>query len=273
MLETITVGRTQVQIEGPSLPPGAQAPCLVLLHGWPDTQALWDGTVASLAPHYRCARFTWPGFGPGDDARPPSLDEQVALLRAVVLAVGGGRPVGLVLHDWGCFFGYHFAQRHPELVARVVGIDVGDAGSRAHRAALKPRQMAMVAGYQVWLALAWRLGGSLGDRMARWMARTMRVPTPQAEIRAAAGYPYWLAWTGAYRAARPFVPKVPMFYLWGKRKPFMFQSRAWCDALAARPGSRVQGLPAGHWVMLDAAPAFHAALLDWLRATDPKQQR
>jgi len=30
----------------------------------------------------------------------------------------------------------------------------------------------------------------------------------------------------------------------------------------------VHGLPAGHWVMLDAAPAFHAALVDWLPASD-----
>ena len=266
--QTITVQRTEVQIDGPAGPRAVPVPCIVLLHGWPDTLALWDATVACLAPHYRCARFTWPGFGPGDEARRPSLADQVALLHGVVLAVGGGQPVTLLLHDWGCFFGYQFAMQHPDLVARVVGVDVGDAGSPAHRAALTSRQLLMVAGYQLWLAVAWRLGGALGDRMARWMARAMQVPTPQAQIRAAAGYPYWLTWTGAYRAARPFVPTVPMLYVYGQRKPVMFQSRAWCDALAGRPGSRVHGLPAGHWVMLDAAPAFHAALVDWLQASD-----
>ena len=274
--QTLTVGRTEVRIEGPSGPPGAQPPCIVLLHGWPDTAVLWDATVALLAPHYRCARFTWPGFGRDDEARAYSLDELVSLLHQVVLAVGGGRPVTLLLHDWGCFFGYHFARQHPELVARVVGIDIGDAGSRAHRAAMKPKQMAMVAGYQLWLAAAWKLsgtlggtlGGALGDRMARWMARALRVPTPQGEIRAKAGYPYWLTWTGRYRAARPFAPTVPTFFAYGKRKPFMFHSPAWCDDLATRPGCRVEGLRAGHWVMLDAAPAFHAALLAWLSATD-----
>ena len=292
MRQTISVNGTEVQIDGPDGPRAASAPCIVLLHGWPDTLALWDATVAHLAPHYRCARFTWPGFGPGDQPRPPSLANLVALLHQVVLAVGGGQPVTLLLHDWGCLFGYQFALQHPQLVARVVGVDVGDAGSTAHRAALKPRQMLMVAGYQLWLAIAWRLGrllgsrpenspgrspgrrpdsrpgSNLGDRMARWMARAMRVPTPQAQVRAAAGYPYWLTWTGAYRTARPFVPRVPMLYVYGKRKPFMFQSRAWCDALAQRPGSQVLGLAAGHWVMLDAAPAFHAALVDWLQATD-----
>lgn len=91
----------------------------------------------------------------------------------------------------------------------------------------------------------------------------MWMPTPQAQIRAAAGYPYWLTWTGAYRGAKPFDPAVPMLSVYSKRKPFMFQSRAWCDALALRPGSRVQGLEAGHRVMLDPAPTFHAALADW----------
>jgi pimeloyl-ACP methyl ester carboxylesterase len=44
----------------------------------------------------------------------------------------------------------------------------------------------------------------------------------------------------------------------------MFHSRAWTVALAARPGCRVVEMKTGHWVMLDAPQAFHAAVLDWL---------
>jgi len=62
-----------------------------------------------------------------------------------------------------------------------------------------------------------------------------------------------------------------MLYLYGQRKPFMFHSPAWIDALARRPGSRVVGLRTGHWVMLDQPQEFIAAVSDWLDATATTQ--
>jgi cis-3-alkyl-4-acyloxetan-2-one decarboxylase len=190
----------------------------------------------------------------------------------VVRLADGGRPVTLLLHDWGCLFGYHFMRRHPELVSRVIGVDIGDAGSRAHQQELPLKAKLGIVGYQLWLALAWRIGGAPGDRMARRMARKMRVPAPPDQIRSQMGYPYWITWTGmygSYRAARPFrldEPALPMCFIYGQRKPFLFQSRAWMEALAARPGCRVVPMKTGHWVMLDAPQDFQAAVLDWLAA-------
>jgi pimeloyl-ACP methyl ester carboxylesterase len=234
---------------------------------------VWDGTVAALAERWRCVRFTLPGFDAADAPRAHTLAEITELVHQVVRHVGGGAPVTLVLHDWGCLYGYHFANQHPELVARIAGVDIGDAGSRAMRNALSAKGKAMVVFYQLWLALAWRLlplSRRLADGMARWMARLMHVRTAQAEIRAAMGYPYWITWTGTYgshRAARTLQPRWPVFFAYGERKPMMFHSPGWAAALASQPGCRVQGFRAGHWVMLDAKEAFHAALRDWLEAT------
>lgn len=277
MTQHLTIAGLDVLIDGPDASDGpdgdaAHAPCVVMLHGWPDTAALWQNTVAALSPHYRCVRFTWPGFAPGDVARLYSLDELTQSLHAVVQQVNGGRPVTLLVHDWGCLFGYHYATQQPQNVARVAGLDIGDAGSRAHAASLSLKQKFMAVGYQLWLALAWKLGGALsqalGDRMARSMAKAMRVPLAPQAIHAAMCYPYWLAWTGGFRAVRAFKPKVPMFFAYGERKPFMFHSVAWRDALAAMPDNQVHGYRAGHWLMLDVAPLFHADLLAWLRRTD-----
>ncbi len=33
---------------------------LVMLHGWPDTLALWNDTVQALSDTYQCVRFTLP---------------------------------------------------------------------------------------------------------------------------------------------------------------------------------------------------------------------
>lgn len=234
---------------------------VVMIHGWPDTHRLWDGAVAALKDRYRCVRFTLPGF---DRPGVYSLDE---LLAAVEGVVSGGR-VTLLLHDWGCFLGYQFASRHPERVERVVGVDIGDAGSRAHMAEVGVRGKAMLLAYQLWLALAWRVNS---DAMARGMARLLRCPTDPHSVRAHMGYLYavrWLGVAGGFKGLRVFDPACPMLYVYGERKPIMFHSRPWAERLAARPGSKVVALPTGHWLMITARERFNDAVRTWLAETD-----
>jgi pimeloyl-ACP methyl ester carboxylesterase len=249
---------------------GDGAHSVVMIHGWPDTLRLWDGTVQALKPHYRCVRFTLPGFDRARSRRAFSLDEVVATIHRIVSDHCAGQRVTLLVHDWGCLYGYQFALRHPEQVERIVGVDIGDAGSAAHQAELGLKAKLSVLAYQLWLATAWRLGGTLGDRMARGIARALRCPVDAQQIDAAMGYPYAVQWfgvRGGFGKVRPFDPQVPMQYLYGQRKPFMFHSRAWADALQQRPGSRVLGLRAGHWVMVDQPQRFHDELLRWLAET------
>lgn len=241
---------------------------LLLVHGWPDTWRLWDAQVAALKPRWRCLRFTLPGFAAGSARRAAPLAEIVELLRRIVERAGAG-PVTLIVHDWGALFGYRFALRYPALVSRLVGIDVGDAGSREHRAELTIRHKAMIAAYQLWLVAAWRIGGSIGDRMSRRMARWLHAPGDPATIHAGMAYPYDIAWTGShggYRGAPPLQPVMPMLYVYGERKPFAFHSRAWAERTASRPGNRVVGLRTGHWVMR-RAELLNPVLIDWLERT------
>jgi pimeloyl-ACP methyl ester carboxylesterase len=51
----------------------------------------------------------------------------VHYLIAEVERVGGGRPVHMLAHDWGCLFSVLMAERRPELVARMAMLDVGGA--------------------------------------------------------------------------------------------------------------------------------------------------
>lgn len=269
--------RRAVPAETPS--PAATVPAhaapgftLVLVHGWPDTPRLWDAQVAAFEPQHRCVRFALPGFETPIErpARPPSLQEVVDQLRATVDAASPERPVVLLLHDWGCLFGYEFAMQHPQRVAAVVGVDIGDFSSPGFLRSLDLRAKLMIAGYQLWLALAWWLGGGVGDRMTRVMARWLRAPAAPQTVHAGMNYPYFVQWTGAsggYRRARCFdaiAHGVPMLYLYGTRKPFAFHSPAWAEALAALPGCRVLPMRTGHWVMVQAREAFNAAVLDWL---------
>lgn len=249
---------------------------VVMIHGWPDTYRLWDAQVELLRASYRCVRFTLPGFDVASPRRAYSVDELVAAIRRVVEHACEGRAATLLLHDWGCVFGYQFAMRYPTLVERVIAVDVGDAGSRQHAAELSVKARLMVVAYQVWLALAWRIGGRAGDGMARWMARLLRCPVSPDDIHSRMGYPYALRWLGAaggLRGARTFHPAIPMLFIYGERKPFMFHSRAWAEGVAARPASRVVALPTGHWVMIGRRREFNDAILAWLRETDSRASR
>src|ERR671925_1268282 len=135
------IGDVEVIVEGT----GPEA--IVMIHGWPDTYRLWDAQVEALKGSYRCVRFTLPGFAPAAPKRAYSFAELLETLRRVVEETCPGQRVILLLHDWGCFFGYQFAMRHPELVERVVGVDIGDAGSRDNRAELGFRGMCIILAY------------------------------------------------------------------------------------------------------------------------------
>src|SRR5436190_19555485 len=119
MSEIVSVADVDVHIEG------AGAETIVMVHGWPDTYRLWHSTVAHLKDRYRCVRFTLPGFDAGKPRRAYTLDELIAFLKQLTETVAPRGKVILMLHDWGCIFGYQFCVRHPELVSRVIGIDVG----------------------------------------------------------------------------------------------------------------------------------------------------
>jgi len=248
---------------------------VVLVHGWPDTLHVWDSTVQALHHEVRCVRFTLPGFDPQAPGFPPcaySLRDILQCLDAVIQRVSPDAPVTLLLHDWGCLFGYQYALRHTDRVERVIGVDVGDAGSRYHRQEMGWRAMAITVGYQLWLATAWRLGGERGNRMARWMAGKLGAPAAPQDITAAQGWPYavqWFGQAGGFGRLRAFAPTVPMLFIFGQRKPMSFHSRNWADRIAARPGSRVVGLPTGHWVMLQRPADFQRTVVQWLRDTEP----
>jgi pimeloyl-ACP methyl ester carboxylesterase len=267
MPTTLSVQDLDVTIEG-------QGPTVVMLHGWPDSPALWDETVAALRDGYRCVRFALPGYDLSKPPRPVSVDQMCELVAAVVDAVSPGEPVHLMLHDWGCFFGYEYAARHPQRVARVVGVDIGDTNSGAYLKGLSAKEKLLIAGYQLWLAAAWKLGGfapGLANRMTRFMARKIGCRTAPERIGWQMNYPYAMQWWGSFgglrgvaRVDKVFGPAIPILFAYGRRKPFMFHSTRWLAQLSHTPGSTAQGFDAGHWLMKQKPQLFNAAVRAWL---------
>jgi len=259
----VLIRDVEVHLEGE----GAEA--LVFVHGWPDTHRLWDAQVAALKDRYRCVRFTLPGFDASAPRRSHSLGELCSFLDEVIEQACPGATATLVLHDWGCIFGYQYAMRRPERVARIVGIDIGDPASLGR--VLTAREKLGVLAYQLWLALAWNLGGRLGDRMTRAMARAARAPADPATIHSGMDYPYHVLWFGGARSYRresvAFRPACPMLFVYGRRKPVRFHARRWAEELAARPGNAVVEFDTGHWVMAEQPQRFNEVMAEWLART------
>lgn len=260
MRTALSIADVDIHIEGT----GRES--IVMVHGWPDTYRLWDAQVEALKDRYRCIRFTLPGFDPAMPRRVYSLDELSDFIKAVVEQACPDRKAILMLHDWGCVFGYEFCMRHPGLVTRVVGVDIGDRASL--RQSITPREQFMVLAYQLWLAAAWVIGGSLGDRMTRYMARKVRCPSDPAPIGSRMNYPYFDFWFGGRRSirrtAQAFAPACPMLFIYGRRKLFMFHARAWAEALDRKPGSKVVEFDTGHWVMSQQPARFNEVVAGWL---------
>ncbi|WP_395293447.1 SDR family oxidoreductase [Kitasatospora hibisci] len=79
-------------------------PTVLLVHGYPDTHAVWDDVAADLARDHHVVRYDVRGAG---ESGAPSaregyrLEQLAADLFAVADAVSPDRPVHVVAHDWG----------------------------------------------------------------------------------------------------------------------------------------------------------------------------
>ena len=96
-------------------------PTVVLVHGYPDTSALWLPVFERLEPHYHVVTYDVRGAGASSTPRGPnaySLEHLVADLGAVIEAVSPEKPVHLVGHDWGSIQSWE-AVTTPRLHGRI----------------------------------------------------------------------------------------------------------------------------------------------------------
>ncbi len=237
---------------------------IVFIQGWPDDASLWDSAVLALRDQYRCVRVTMPNYA-GDRTTRWGFTtlEIIDALERVLEDASRGKPVTLVLHDWGCYWGHALHHRRPELVSRVAGLDVAPHFQPSAVGALG------ILAYQGWLADAFFLGGRVGDWMTRSFAKRAGAPMPRAQINAWMNYPYRNIWADlasgrAQMLTKGYWPTCPILFVYGEKKPFPFHSDAWVDHVR-KVGGTVVALPCGHWVPRD--PGFVDVLARWLRST------
>lgn len=256
-----TKPRLEPRIEG-----SADGPTLFFVQGWPDDLTLWDELVAVLRDRYRCARVNLPNY-PGAEHRRwgYSHDQIVEGLAQCLRELSPDRPLTLIAHDWGAVWGYRLHQRYPELLSRFVALDIGPEVKPS------PGEAAFIVAYQWWLLAAFVIGGGIGDRMTRGLARLAHTPRQGSAIHAGLNYPYLYTWqeilTGRAPHLSGYAPEIPFMLAYGKKKPARFHTQRWVDYLCSRPGNEVVELPlSGHWVTLD--PSLNERVKRFLERTD-----
>lgn len=95
---------------------------ILLLHGWPDTHALWDRVAPLLGDRFRLLALD--NRGAGQSSVPERVEDYrieylAADIFAVIDALSPGRPVHLLGHDWGSIAAWKaVSQPHaPEWIA------------------------------------------------------------------------------------------------------------------------------------------------------------
>lgn len=259
----------EIEISGVTVHVAGDGPeTIVMVHGWPDTHRVWSKQVAYFSAQYRCVSFTLPGFDSPKKSAGYSLEDVTNTIRQIVDSVSPDNKVILMLHDWGCIFGYQFAMLYPERVSRMIAIDIGDSNSPAFAQELTLKAKAMILAYQGTLACAWFIGGPLGGFLTRGMSKALKAKAEPQHVHAGMNYPYAIRWMralGSFDSQRQIEPACPFFYAYASRKPFMFQSQSWLEGLRRNPANMVQEFDCGHWVMIDRAEAFNAAVSQWLQ--------
>ncbi len=100
---------------------GAGVPML-LLHGSPDTGAMWSPLMDQLAERARCIAPDLPGFGgstlPNDFSL--SLDHMADFVRGLLDTLKITEPVVLTMTDFGAHYGLAFAVKYPERIRGLV---------------------------------------------------------------------------------------------------------------------------------------------------------
>lgn len=107
----------------------ADAPPMLLLHGFPQSHAMWHRVALRLAPRFRLVLPDLRGYG--DSAKPPgepdhanySKRRMAADLAALMRQLGHERFF-VAAHDRGARVAHRLALDHPQRVARLCLIDI-----------------------------------------------------------------------------------------------------------------------------------------------------
>jgi len=263
---------------------GSRGDGVILLHGFPETSAMWIPLIELLSDQgFRVVAFDQRGYSPG--ARPEALDAySIPQLVDDVFAVAeatGMQQFHLVGHDWGAAVGWAAVMARPERLRSWTSLSIphiaafGDALANDADQQQRSRYMQF---FRMPLlpetAFTFNRLKLMDEAMYGEMSETQR-----AEYHAVFSEPGALtAALNWYRAPAGFnvapAPKVrlPILFIWGNHDPAVSRYAVESQRNFIEGQFDYHELNAGHWLMEEATDKVDSEILLFLRAVDAKTE-
>ncbi len=268
----------------------ADAPPVLLVHGWPQHWWSWRSLMPLLADRFRVLALDLRGFGWSEPTKRGYRKEQLADDVAGVLDALAIERVNLVGHDWGGVVGFLVCLNHTDRVERYVPMNTGHVWPTLSIKGV-PKQLGAMA-YQGLLAspgvgrrinqspkLVGKVvnsistGSEVADEYAAQFAPRMADP---ARARAASQvyrtfqlyeYPKWVR--GKYADRRLTTPTL---WLHGLKDPF-FTPGMFKDIVEHADDVRIEMLPDGGHFPAEECPQAVAGHLRAFFSSEPHSPR
>ncbi len=263
---------------------GGDGPPLLMLHGYPQTHAMWHRLAPSLAHTYTVVCADLRGYGdsskPASDATHAAYSKRAMAADMVELMRDLGHPrFRLAGHDRGGRVAHRLARDHRDAVERIAVLDISPTLTMYAQT-----DQAFATAYYHWFFLIqpfdfpermigadpkfylhWKLGGwgSAGLAMfdARAMAEYERCFADPATIHATCeDYRAAATIDLEHDAAETAPIECPLLVLWGERGVVNRLFRPLDDWRAVATDVRGEALPCGHYLAEEAPEATLAAL-------------
>jgi len=251
---------------------------MFFVHGWPDDATLWEKQIEHFSKKYACVRVTLPNCAKELD-RKEGFDflELVTLLKDCIEEVTQNKnekKVILVGHDWGAYLSYMLENKHPNLVKKMIMLDVG-----AHFSPSSIGHKFFILSYQWWLICAWLSGKVLpmvGNFMTNLFAQRAHAPRA-GKVNSEMNYFYFYIWRSLLlpqyrqRILGKYTPQCPLLYIYGGNKKYHFHSEKWAQFLKKSSQHEIKCIPdADHWLMIRNPERTNQLMVDWLSTDWPQ---
>jgi pimeloyl-ACP methyl ester carboxylesterase len=253
----------------------ADGPVVVLLHGFPESNAMYQPVIDRLAAAgYRCLAPLQRGYSPG--ARPKRRREyrDDDLVRDVLTLIDttGAQRVHLVGHDWGAGVAWFVAQRFPDRLHTLTALSVPHPA--AFLKAVATSRQALSSSYMLFFQLPWipeRL--LLSKRATAGIMATRSAPElAEAELKAIQQPGTLTAALNWYRGLPFSNPRemrkkvtVPTLYVWSDGDVALKEKCARLCADYVVGDYRFEILTgASHWLLDEQPETIADLLLDWV---------